>query len=443
MQVTETKAEGLKREYAMTVPAAEMAAKMDEKLDAVRADFQMKGFRKGKAPKALLKKMFAKNLLGEVMQETVDGAMRSHFEETGDKPAQQPQIEIKNENFNEGDDLSLEIKYERLPEIPDADFSKIKLERLTVEAGDAEIDEALGKLAEQSQNFKSRRKGSKAKDGDQVTFDFLGKVDGEAFEGGAAEDYPLVLGSGQFIPGFEEQLVGAKAGDELDVEVTFPEEYGVAELAGKPAVFSCTIKDVGEPVAAEIDDELAKKFGLDDLAALKGQMKERLESEFGDASRQVVKRQLLDALDAEVTFDLPESLVDVEASQIAQQLWREDNPEAEAEPEGGVEPTEEHTKLAKRRVGLGLLLAEIGRKAEVEVTEAELNQAIFRQAQQMPGQEKAFFDFVRQNEQMLAQMRAPIFEDKVVDYVLELASVTEKGVSKADLEKAIEALDDD
>lgn len=442
MQVTETLSEGLKRGYALTVPATEIAEKMDAKIDAVRADFQMKGFRKGKAPKALLKKMFGKNIMGEVMQEAVDGAMRQHFDETGHMPSQQPEISVKNENFDEGDDLELEVKYERLPEIPETDLAAIKLERLTVAADDAEVDEALGKLAEQTSSFKSRRKGSKAKDGDQVTFDFVGRVDGEAFEGGAAEDYPLVLGSGQFIPGFEEQLVGVKAEEEKDIEVTFPETYGVEALAGKPAVFSCVIKDVAEPVPAEIDDELAKRYGLDDLETLKGQMKERLEGEFADAARQVVKRRLLDSLDATVSFELPEGLVEVEAKQIAHQLWHEENPDHKGHDHPEIEPTDEHRKLAERRVRLGLLIAEIGRKAEIEVTEQELNQAIFRQAQQMPGQEKAFFDYVRQNQAMIQQIRAPIYEDKVVDYILELATVEEKAVSKADLEKEIEALDD-
>lgn len=442
MQVTETLSEGLKREYAMTVPATELASKMDEKIEAVRADFQMKGFRKGKAPKALLKKMFSKNIMGEVMQEAVDGALRSHFDETGHMPSQQPEISIKNENFDEGDDLNLEVKYERLPEIPEADLSKIELDKMIVEPADKDVEEAMEKLAEQTQSFKPRRKGSKAMDGDQVTFDFVGRVDGEEFEGGAAEDFPLVLGSGQFIPGFEEQLVGAKAGEEKDVEVTFPEEYGVEALAGKPAVFSCTVKDVAEPAPAAIDDELAKKYGLDDLEALKGQMKERLEGEFSDAARQVLKRKLLDELDTVVTFDLPEGLVDAEANQIANQLWNEENPDVKPDERPEIEATDEHKTLAQRRVRLGLLLADIGRKAEVEVTEAEMNQAIFRQAQQMPGQEKAFFDFVRSNEQMMQQMRAPIFEDKVVDYILELASVKENKVEKADLEKAIEALED-
>ena len=441
MQVTETLAEGLKREYAMTVPAASLAEKMEAKLDAVRADFQMKGFRKGKAPKALLKKMFAKNLMGEVLDEAVNEAMRKHFDETGHLPSQQPEIAVTNEKFDEGDDLTVTVKYERLPDVPEADFAAIELTRLVAKPTDAEIDEALSKLAEQAENFEPKE--GAAETGDQITFDFEGRVDGELFEGGAAEDFALVLGSGQFIPGFEEQLTGLSAGEEKDVEVTFPEAYGVKELAGKPAVFACKVKAVAKPVPAAVDDELAKKFGIEDLATLRRQMTERLEEEYKGAARQVLKRALLDKLDAAVAFELPQGLVTAEANSIAHQLWHEENPDHHGHDHPEIEPTEEHVKLAERRVRLGLLLAEIGKKAKVEVTEGELNQAIFRQAQRMPGQERAFFDYVRQNPQMMQQMRAPIFEDKVVDYVIELATVTDKEVTKVELEAAIEALDDE
>ena len=308
---------------------------------------------------------------------------------------------------------------------------------------DADVEEALGKLAETAQHFKSRRKGSKAKDGDQVVMDFVGKIDGEAFDGGAGEDFPLVLGSGQFIPGFEEQLVGVKAEEEKDVTVSFPEEYQAEHLAGKEAVFSCTIKEVKEPVAAELDDALAKQFGAEDLNALKEQITERLVAEYAGAARQVQKRALLDALDKVVSFDLPPSLVEAEANQIAHQLWHEENPEVEGHDHPEIEPTEEHTSLAERRVRLGLLLAELGQKAEVEVSDAEMTQAIMNQARQYPGQERQFFEFVQQNQQMQQQLRAPLFEDKVVDYVFELAQVSDKEVSKADLEKAVEALDEE
>jgi trigger factor len=350
---------------------------------------------------------------------------------------------MTNEQWKEGDDVEVSMSYEALPEIPEVDFSAIKLERLVVKADDAAVDEALGNLAETAQDFKARKKGSKAKDGDQVVIDFVGKVDGEAFEGGAAEDYPLVLGSNSFIPGFEDQLVGVKAGEEKAVTVTFPEQYQAEHLAGKEAVFDCTIKEVKEPVAAEINDELAKKFGAEDLAALKSQIAERLEAEYAGASRAVMKRALLDALDDLVSFDLPPSLVDAEANQIAHQLWHEENPDVQGHDHPEIEPSDEHKKLAERRVRLGLLLADIGQKAEVQVSDAEMTQAIMNQARQYPGQERQFFEFVQKNQQMQQQMRAPIFEDKVVDHVVAGASVSEKSVSKDDLQKAVEALEEE
>nr|WP_319948813.1 trigger factor [uncultured Shimia sp.] len=444
MQVTETLNEGLKRGYSITVTAAELDAKVNDKLVEAQPEVEMKGFRKGKVPMALLKKQFGQRLLGESMQEVIDGAMNKHFEDSGDKPAMQPKVEMQNgEEWKEGDDVNVEISYEALPVIPEVDLKSISLEKLVVKADDAAVEEALGNLAETAQDFKARRKGSKAKDGDQVVMDFVGVVDGEAFEGGSAEDFPLVLGSNQFIPGFEEQLVGVKVEEVKDCTVTFPEEYQAEHLAGKEAVFTCTIKEVKEPVAAEINDELATKFGAEDLDGLKGQISERLEAEYGGAARAVMKRALLDQLDKLVSFDLPPSLVEAEAGQIAHQLWHDENPDVQDHNHDTIEPTEEHTSLAERRVRLGLLLAELGQKAEVEVTDAEMSQAIMNQARQYPGQERQFFEFVQQNAQMQQQMRAPIFEDKVVDYVFELATVADKEVSKDDLEKAIEALDEE
>ena len=382
--------------------------------------------------------------MGEAMQERIDGAMQEHFEASGDRPAMQPQVTmVDGENWKAGDDVEVAMSYEALPEIPDVDLKGIKLERMVVKAGDDEVEEALKSLAETAQNFESRKKGSKSKDGDQVVIDFLGKVDDVAFEGGAAEDYPLVLGSNSFIPGFEEQLVGVKAGDEKNVEVSFPEEYQAEHLAGKAAIFECKIKDVKEPKAAELNDELAQKFGAEDLAGLKGQIAERLEAEYAGASRAVMKRGLLDALDKLVSFDLPPSLLDAEAGQIAHQLWHDENPEVEGHDHPEITPTEEHIKLAGRRVRLGLLLAELGQKAEVQVTDAEMTQAIMNQARQYPGQERQFFEFVQQNQQMQQQLRAPLFEDKVIDYAFELAAVSEKEVSKDDLQKAVDALDDE
>ncbi len=443
MQVNETLNEGLKRGYAITITAAEIEAKVNEKLAEAQPEVEMKGFRKGKVPMALLKKQFGPRIMGEVMQESVDGAMSKHFEDSGDRPAMQPDVKMTNENWKEGDDVNVEMTYEKLPEIPEVDLSKIKLEKLVVKSDDAAVEEALGNLAETAQDFKDRKKGSKAKDGDQVVMDFVGKVDGEAFEGGSAEDYPLVLGSNSFIPGFEDQLVGVKEGEEKAVTVSFPEDYQAEHLAGKEAVFDCTIKAVKEPKAAEINDEMAKKFGAEDLAALKGQIAERLEAEYAGAARAVMKRGLLDELDKAVSFDLPPSLVDAEAGQIAHQLWHEENPDVQGHDHPEVEPTDEHKTLAERRVRLGLLLAELGQKAEVEVTGAEMSQAVMNQARQYPGQERQFFEFVQQNPQMQQQLRAPLFEDKVVDYVFDQATVTEKEISKDELQKAVEALEDE
>ena len=443
MQVTETLNEGLKRGYNIVVTADELSAKVDEKLVEARPEIEMKGFRKGKVPMALLKKQHGQRLMGEAMQESIDGAMSKHFEDSGDRPAMQPAVKMTNDDWKEGDDIHVEMSYEALPTIPEVDLKKIKLEKMIAKADEVSVDEALANLAETAQDFADRKKGTKAKDGDQVTIDFLGKVDGEAFDGGAAEDYPLVLGSNSFIPGFEAQLVGVKLGEEVEVNVTFPAEYGAENLAGKDAVFECKIKAVKAPKAAEINDELATKFGAEDLAALKGQITERLEAEYAGAARAVQKRHLLDALDKMVKFELPPSLVEAEAGQIAHQLWHDENPDVQGHDHPEIEPTDEHNTLAERRVRLGLLLAELGQKAEIQVTDAEMTQAMMNQARQYPGQEREFFEFVQQNPQMQQQMRAPLFEDKVVDYVFELATVTDKDVSKDELQKAVEAMDDE
>lgn len=443
MQVTETLNEGLKRGYTITITAAELDEKVTAKLLEAQPEVEMKGFRKGKVPMAMLRKTFGDRVLGDAMQEAIDGAMGDHFEKTGDRPAMQPKIEMKDgETWKPGSDVVVTVSYEALPEIPGVDLSGLKLERLVVKAEEAAVTEALENLAKNAQVFEDRKKGSKAKDGDQVVIDFEGFLGDEPFEGGKGEQYPLVLGSNSFIPGFEAQLVGAKAGDDVEVKVTFPAEYGAAHLAGQEATFKCHVHEVKAPKAAELDDELAKKYGAEDLAALKGQIAERLESEYKGAARAVLKRALLDQLDAQVKFDLPPSLVEAEAAQIAHQLWHEENPEVHDHNHGAVEPTEEHTKLAERRVRLGLLLAELGRKEKIEVTDAEFTQAVLNQARQYPGQERAFFEFVQQNPQMQQQLRAPIFEDKVVEFVVSGAEVTEKEISKEDLQKAIEALDE-
>jgi len=443
MQVTETLNEGLKRAYTITVTADELEAKVKAKLIEAQPEIEMKGFRKGKVPMAMMRKQFGPRLIGDAMQEAIDGAMKSHFDTTGDRPALQPAVKmVGGDAWKEGQDVVVEMAYEALPPIPDLDASKVVLDRLIVKADDAAVDEALTNLAGQAQSFKDRKSGVKAKDGDQVTIDFLGSVDGVPFEGGAGEDYPLVLGSNSFIPGFEAQLVGHAAGDEVSVDVTFPEAYGAANLAGKAAVFACTVKAVKKPVPAVIDDEMAKKYGAEDLAALKGQIGERLEAEYKGAARSVMKRALLDQLDGMVQFDLPPALVEAEAAQIAHQLWHEDHPDVQGHDHDNVETTDEHRTLAIRRVRLGLLLAEIGRKAEVTVSDAEMTQAVLAQARQYPGQERQYFEFVQKNQQVQQQLRAPIFEDKVVDFIVAGAQVTDKEITKEELQTHIEALDE-
>ena len=443
MQVTETLNEGLKREYKMILSAQDLDDKVTEKLKEAQPEVELKGFRKGKVPLPLLKKQFGQRVLGEAMQESVDDAMKAHFEEQGVRPAAEPNVKMANDDWKEGDDVEIDLSYEALPDIPDVDLSQVKLERLVVTPDETAVDEALKSLAENAQDFEDREDGATAEDGDQVVIDFVGRIDGEAFEGGSAEDYPLTLGSNSFIPGFEEQLVGVKAGDEKPVTVNFPEEYQAETLAGKEAIFDCTVKAVKRPVPAAIDDALAQKYGAEDLEALKTQIPERLEQEYAGAARAILKRKVLDQLDEMVSFDLPPSMVETEANQIAHQIWHDENPEIEGHDHPEIEPTEEHRKLAERRVRLGLLLAELGQKAEVEVTDAEMTQAVMTQARQYPGREREFFEFVQKNPQMSQQLRAPIFEDKVIDYVVELAEVTENEVSKEDLEKAIEEMDDE
>jgi trigger factor len=403
----------------------------------------MKGFRKGKAPAALMKKLFGKSVLGEAMQESIDRAMRDHFEASGERPALQPEVKMSTDDWKEGQDVEISMTYEALPRVPEVALGEVKLEKLVAEIDDTAVAEALSNLAATANSFEDRKKGAKAKPGDQVTIDFKGSVDGAEFEGGAAEDFPLVLGSKGFIAGFEEQLEGVKVGEEKEIAVTFPETYGAKHLAGKQATFAVTVKAVQAPKPAEIDDELASRFGAENLDALKAQIRARLGEEYAQASRQVLKRRLMDALDEAVSFEVPPTLVDVEARQIAHQLWHEEHHDHHGHDHDEIEPTEAHRRLAERRVRLGLLLADLGTRHDINVPEQELQRALIAQARQYPGHERQFFEFMQKNPQALAQIRAPLFEDKVVDFILELAQVAEKPVSKDELQKAVEALDED
>jgi trigger factor len=441
MQLVEKMNKGLKRGYEAKILATELDTKVIEKLEASRPEIQLKGFRKGHAPISLIKKMYGKSMVSEAMQESIDELVRSHFSESGDRPAMQPDVQMVNKDWKEGDDIDVTLNYEKLPTIPDTDFSKIKLKKLIAEIDKSSIEEALTNLASSTSNFEKRKKGSKAKSGDQIVIDFLGKVDGEAFDGGKADDYPLVIGSNSFIPGFEDQLIGSKEGQKLDVNVIFPKEYGSEKLAGNAAVFSVSVKSLNEPKPAKVDDELAKKFGAKSLKELKGQISERLKAEFSVATRAILKKELMDKLDKQIKFELPEGLINSEASEIAHQLWHEENPEVKGHNHEKITPTKEHNSIACRRVKLGLLLAELGSKNKIVVSEKETQEAVMQKAQEYQGQEKAFFEFIQKNPQAKEQLKAPLFEDKVIDFIIELSSVTEKNVSKEELKRAVEKIE--
>lgn len=437
MQITETGASGLKREFKVVINAATLESTVSEKLEGLRQRVNMPGFRPGKAPAALVKKQYGRALLGEVMEETVNAALKKAIDDNNLKPALQPKVNIT--SFEDGKDLECAIEIEVLPEIVPGDFKSITLERMVVEVGEAEVDEFLKRIAENQKTYTTVDRA--AASGDQVMLDFSGSVNGVKFEGGTAENFALVLGSGNFIPGFEDQLVGLKAGESKDVQVTFPENYGNAELAGKPALFACTIREVKAGETAVVDDEFAKRFGLNSLTELRDNVKGDLGQEYKGMARLQLKRRLLDALAATHSFDVPEGMVTMEFEQI----WKElssDRARLEAEMAAEKKSEEElradYTKIAERRIRLGLLLSEVGRTNNIEVKPDEVTRAMIEQARRFPGQERQVMEYFQKNPEAAASLRAPIFEDKVIDFILEIASVTDKPVSKDELTKAAE-----
>ena len=440
MQVTETLSDGLKRGLKITIPAADLESKMMDKLVEIKDQVRINGFRPGKVPLAHLKKTYGRSVMADIVQEVVTESSQSALEERKERPAMQPSIEMTedqdeaNEILDCKRDLDLDVSYELMPEFEVGDLSGIKIEKPVVEVDDKEVMDQIEQIGSQSRPYEEKK--GKAKDGDRITMSYLGKVDGEAFEGGADENGQLVLGSGQFIPGFEEQLVGKKAGDETVVKVTFPEEYQAAHLAGKEAEFDVVVKEVAAPGELVIDDDFAKSLGLEGLDNLKEIVKTQIDGQHAGASRQKVKRQLLDQLDEKYDFELPPTMLAQEFDGIWAQVEKEmeeagtsfeDNDTTEEKAR------EDYSKIAERRVRLGLVLAEIGDSKEIQVTEDEMRNAVMQQASQFPGQEKEVFDFYQKNPQQLASLRAPIFEEKVVDYILELATVTEKTVTKEEL----------
>ncbi len=437
MQVTETLNEGLKRAVKVVVPAKDMESRLAERLETARGKAKINGFRPGKVPTAHLRKMYGKSFMAELVNEIISEQAKTVPASRGEKAAMQPEIVMTEDEKEAGQildgkaDFSFDINYEVLPTFTIAETKSISISRPIVEITDAEVEEQVSRIAESAKTY-SEKKG-KAANGDRVTIDYLGKVDGVAFDGGKDEDANLVLGSNQFIPGFEEQLVGVKAGDEKQIKVTFPENYGAANLAGKDATFDIKVKTVSAAEPLVLDDELAKKLGIESMERLRTVIREQIESQYGSQTRQKVKRQLLDQLDALHQFESPSKLVDAEFNNIWQQITRE--LEGAGKTFADEETTEEdaraeYRKLAERRVRLGLVLSEIGQKANVEVTEQELQRAMYDQVRQYKGQEQAVYDFFRNNPDAIAGLRAPIFEEKVVDKLLSEVNVTDVVVTK-------------
>ncbi len=434
MQITETSTSGLKHEFKIVVGAGDIDAQIQTKLKTLGQQVRLPGFRPGKAPVSLLKKQYGKAVLGEVLQETVNNITQQTIRDRSLRPAMEPKIEVT--KFEEGTDLEYTMAVEVLPVITPTDFKQIKLEKLVTEVGDDEVDTMVKGIAEQQKAFEKIAEDRPAAKGDAVLIDFLGKVDGVAFEGGAGKDHQLELGSNSFIPGFEDQLIGAKAGAHVLVNVTFPAEYGNKELAGKAATFDVDVKEIRAAKPVALDDELAKRLGLENLEQLRDAVRKQIGQDVSGLTRNRLKRSLLDALAASHDFGVPQGMVDMEFEQIWSQFTA--NPaesEAELKASGKTEDQlkAEYRAIAERRVRLGLLLSEVGRTNNIDVKPDEVTKAIIEQARRFPGQERQVMEYFQKNAEAMAQLRAPLFEEKVVDFVLEMASVTERKVTREEL----------
>lgn len=440
MQVTETLADGLKREFKVVVPAADIERKLSERLTRLAASARLPGFRPGKVPTSLLKKRYGPSVMGEVLEQAVSDSSAETIRARGLRPAMQPKVSIA--KFAEGEDLEYTMALELLPDIEPVDFSSFALERLAVDVPESEIDEALKGLAARQRRSQPLAEPRPAKQGDILVIDFVGRLGESEFQGGSAEDYHLELGGGSFIPGFEDQLVGVSAGEERKVEVTFPAEYGNAELAGKEATFAVTVKDIREPVETPVDDELAKAVGLENLEALRRQVGEQIQSEYRSLARVRLKRSLLDTLAERHRFQVPAGMIESEFEEIWRQI-ETDRKEGRLDAEDAAKPEDElrreYMAIAERRVRLGLLLSEVGRANNIQVTAEELNRAVLEEARRYPGRERQVFEFYQKNPEMVARLRAPLYEDKIIDFVLELAKPTERRVTPQELNEEFNA----
>jgi trigger factor len=433
MQVTELSAEGLKREYKVVVEAAEIEGQVAHRLEELKGRIRMPGFRPGKVPIGLLRKQYGRSVMGEVLEQAVNQGSQKAIADNELRPALRPKIEVT--SFDEGADLEFTMALEVLPQVPKINLKALELTRLSAEVGEAEVGRALDNIAKRGQEFAPPAEPRPSREGDRLIIDFEGRIDGASFEGGKAEDFPLVLGSGFMIPGFEDQLVGKSPGDAVTVEVTFPAEFPKPELAGKAASFAVQIKEVQEPKPVALDDELAKGQGFDDLAALKAAISDSIGREYGQVSRMRLKRALLDRLAEAYPFAVPEGMVELEFDAIWKQLEEEIKRSGEGETAGKSEDElkAEYRAIAERRVRLGLILSDIGQKNELKVEQNELNAAVMTQARRYPGQEQKVIEYFRSNPQAIEQLRAPLYEDKVVDFILQMATVTEQSVSPEEL----------
>ncbi|MFY8105730.1 MAG: trigger factor [Elstera sp.] len=437
MQVTETLAEGLKRQYKIAVPADYLETQVNAKLAELAKKVSVPGFRPGKVPMNLVRQRYLGSVMGEVLEATVQQTSNKAIEERGIRPAFQPKVNVESFELESGVQFTMDV--EILPEITVADFATLEIERPTAPVADEDVDKGLEKLRSESRATKKVEEARPARSGDTVVIDFVGKDAGEPFQGGSGTDFQLVLGSGMFIPGFEEQLIGASVGDEKVLNVTFPAEYHAENLKGKPVTFDVTVKEIREPEQAELNDEFAKAFGLESLDALKTAIRGQIEREYAAAGRLKAKRILLDKLDTTHGFDVPPTLEEAEFNAIWNQFEQakaagEKDPMLDGKSDDDVR--EEYKRIANRRVRLGLLLAEIGRLNNIQVEDQEIRAAIFNVARQYPGQERQVLEFFSSNQDAITQIRGPIFEDKVVDHILTTAKVTDKTVTPEELLKA-------
>lgn len=452
MQVTETLNEGLKRKLSVTIPAADLVSRLDSKLEELKGQANIKGFRPGKVPTAHLKKLYGRSAMSEVMTDAINATVSDTLDQRSERAAAQPKVDLPqdqtviNDVLDGKTDLAFEVEYEVLPPVTLMDLKGLKLDKPVVEVTEEEIDAEVNRVFAQNRGYTDKGDGAVVEQGDRLGLSFVGKIDGVEFAGGKSDHAHLTVGSNEFIPGFEEQLVGQKKDETRTITVTFPADYNNAELAGKEATFDVTILHVDGPNQGELDDEFAKKLGLEDVAALRNAVKEQMEAALASMSRQHIKRQILDALDDGHKFDVPAQLVEAEFATIWQRVQHEVESHGRSfEDEGTTEEAarEQYQRIAERRVRLGLVVAEIGNQNEVQVTDDEHQQALLAEIRRFPGQEQQVYDYYRQNAQALASLRAPVFENKVVDYVADLAEQTEKKMTREELAKLIQADEDE